>query len=137
MGLPDLAAKEVIELTAETAVGKALFGASELGIAEVLGSIGLKRAAAAVTKGLLGSEELEYLKIETDAIATGKVWVRSRRSRAIACRNYALTININQRSGADLLHMGFAHVFEDWNRVFFDGQSGIQWAEESFDRSGC
>ncbi len=57
MGLADLAAKELVVLSAETAAGKALVGASEQGIAEVLESIGLKRAAAAVTKGRLGAEE--------------------------------------------------------------------------------
>jgi hypothetical protein len=49
---------------------------------------------------------------------------------------YALTLSLNPRSEAELLHMGFAHVFEDWSKVFFDGQSGVQWAEESFDERG-
>jgi hypothetical protein len=52
-----------------------------------------------------------------------------------AGRNYALTINLNPRSGGGALHMAFAHRFSDGSAAFYDGQSGIQWSEESFVRS--
>jgi hypothetical protein len=72
MGLADSAAKEIVVLTAETFAGKALVGASERGIAEALESVGLMRAAAAVKKGQLGTDELEYLEMETSAVVKGQ-----------------------------------------------------------------
>ncbi|MDR3616998.1 MAG: hypothetical protein P4L53_25810 [Candidatus Obscuribacterales bacterium] len=77
MGLADLAAREAIELTAKTAAGKTAIDASVRGIAEVLESFGLKKAATAVSKGQLGPDELDFLKHETDAIAQGRVWLPS------------------------------------------------------------
>ncbi len=51
MGLPDFEARKAIELGLETAAGKALIGASERGLKEVLESVGLKQIAQATLPG--------------------------------------------------------------------------------------
>ncbi len=98
-------------------------------VTHIVGSNGARPGEPRVGRFENESEALDWFQEAAGVRIVNSVASTSELQRG---RTYALTLNLNPRSGSESLHMGFAHAFEDWRRVFFDGQSGVQWEGESF-----
>jgi hypothetical protein len=73
-------------------------------------------------------QALSWFSEAADAPIVGTV---SKLHELVPGRSYAMTLNLDPRSGANALHMVFAHRFRDGGTFVYDGQSGLKLSNHS------